>query len=583
MPEPEFQLPGDEEARSDALLPAIQTLSTSGHAPADAPTRFAQDLASRRPRQDLTGETIVGALLVLIGPPMGSGTPDLGGALALGGLALLVRSAWKVWRRPAPEDAERRGLLETKTGLIGWQARSDAVGALPEWIAFALGPDGALWVDHWPGVLPPRRIDAGEGTQLRLSWTCVETLAGAPLPLATLAIRQPHAPGEVVAWSTRPGVLRDLAGVLATRLGIGVVDQLRGSSETRGPEDLRLPGLVSLPELLGAPPTPAAAEPVELTRTRLRRAALPRGPLRDAAWSAARARALAFGTLGAAPLAFLLLTMGGAGVWTGGWVAWGLVLLVVAPALGGLARSLDEEVELRVCLGPEGLTLGSDDLGEDRVPYREVVVIAEDARSVSLIHRDRVIELPACDLEQRLLRTLGLFTPGQLFGRLLEAEDGRTRRMVLPLGGRTLELVAHPRSRILLRSGQRSAQAGEVHDLAAASEGVLGELAALVGGGEVDVSPARVVLTLAAREPATSRLAPIVRCLERLLGEEGEGQAAGVLEVLAMGADAARCQLCGDLVDAGPVTRCPLCETAHHPDCWAYAGGCTVYACQGGR
>lgn len=45
-------------------------------------------------------------------------------------------------------------------------------------------------------------------------------------------------------------------------------------------------------------------------------------------------------------------------------------------------------------------------------------------------------------------------------------------------------------------------------------------------------------------------------------------------------ADAA-CGVCGDEMP-GPVTRCPVCDTPFHHECWDYNEGCAVYACGGG-
>lgn len=39
------------------------------------------------------------------------------------------------------------------------------------------------------------------------------------------------------------------------------------------------------------------------------------------------------------------------------------------------------------------------------------------------------------------------------------------------------------------------------------------------------------------------------------------------------------CPVCGVPL-AGPVMRCPRCEAPHHPDCWAYHGGCATYGCR---
>jgi hypothetical protein len=40
------------------------------------------------------------------------------------------------------------------------------------------------------------------------------------------------------------------------------------------------------------------------------------------------------------------------------------------------------------------------------------------------------------------------------------------------------------------------------------------------------------------------------------------------------------CGVCGEAI-VGERTLCARCSTPHHSDCWRYAGGCTVFACQG--
>lgn len=42
-----------------------------------------------------------------------------------------------------------------------------------------------------------------------------------------------------------------------------------------------------------------------------------------------------------------------------------------------------------------------------------------------------------------------------------------------------------------------------------------------------------------------------------------------------------RCPVCGDAGAGRPLCTCRRCETMHHAECWAYAGGCARYACGG--
>jgi hypothetical protein len=46
------------------------------------------------------------------------------------------------------------------------------------------------------------------------------------------------------------------------------------------------------------------------------------------------------------------------------------------------------------------------------------------------------------------------------------------------------------------------------------------------------------------------------------------------------GSDAIQCGVCGEGL-SGPTTRCRVCSTPHHSDCWEFLGGCSIYACEG--
>jgi hypothetical protein len=42
------------------------------------------------------------------------------------------------------------------------------------------------------------------------------------------------------------------------------------------------------------------------------------------------------------------------------------------------------------------------------------------------------------------------------------------------------------------------------------------------------------------------------------------------------------CPVCGELLYGPDATVfCELCGTGHHPECWSYAGRCSVFGCQG--
>lgn len=52
-----------------------------------------------------------------------------------------------------------------------------------------------------------------------------------------------------------------------------------------------------------------------------------------------------------------------------------------------------------------------------------------------------------------------------------------------------------------------------------------------------------------------------------------------VLEDRSRIAIAGNCRVCGDALSQGNVMRCGNCETPHHNECYAYAGGCAMYGC----
>jgi hypothetical protein len=59
--------------------------------------------------------------------------------------------------------------------------------------------------------------------------------------------------------------------------------------------------------------------------------------------------------------------------------------------------------------------------------------------------------------------------------------------------------------------------------------------------------------------------------------------APGDLTILGQGdGEQGKCPVCGDAL--GTVESsvfCELCGTGHHPECWSYAGRCSVFGCQG--
>lgn len=61
----------------------------------------------------------------------------------------------------------------------------------------------------------------------------------------------------------------------------------------------------------------------------------------------------------------------------------------------------------------------------------------------------------------------------------------------------------------------------------------------------------------------------------------GPGADTGI-EIVASegGVETIQCGVCGEGL-GGPTTRCRVCTTPHHSDCWDFFGGCSVYACEG--
>lgn len=52
-------------------------------------------------------------------------------------------------------------------------------------------------------------------------------------------------------------------------------------------------------------------------------------------------------------------------------------------------------------------------------------------------------------------------------------------------------------------------------------------------------------------------------------------------EVVAVGGRELCCPVCGDGLGDEPCYVCSLCETRHHPECWAFTDRCSTYACPG--
>jgi len=67
--------------------------------------------------------------------------------------------------------------------------------------------------------------------------------------------------------------------------------------------------------------------------------------------------------------------------------------------------------------------------------------------------------------------------------------------------------------------------------------------------------------------------------LQAVLGT-GPRPEAQITRIAAADLNQSQCQVCGASLGQGQVVYCVGCATPHHDDCWAYAGGCSTFACQ---
>ena len=47
----------------------------------------------------------------------------------------------------------------------------------------------------------------------------------------------------------------------------------------------------------------------------------------------------------------------------------------------------------------------------------------------------------------------------------------------------------------------------------------------------------------------------------------------------AEGVERGRCPVCAEALSTQAICACQTCESAHHIECWQYAGGCARFAC----
>jgi len=111
----------------------------------------------------------------------------------------------------------------------------------------------------------------------------------------------------------------------------------------------------------------------------------------------------------------------------------------------------------------------------------------------------------------------------------------------------------------------------------------LEELAAEFPGVLVDLGDGGVVAVPALSTPLTdlARMTNAMGSLLSALQTEAAELPQGCRLVAVHEGGEVICRLCGTAVDGAAARMCEHCGTPHHEDCWAYNGGCTVYACRG--
>lgn len=63
--------------------------------------------------------------------------------------------------------------------------------------------------------------------------------------------------------------------------------------------------------------------------------------------------------------------------------------------------------------------------------------------------------------------------------------------------------------------------------------------------------------------------------------DEGDDGAGMTIVAGSATGEGRHCPICGDTLVGEVVSRCSLCDTPHHPECWEYNTGCSTYACEG--
>ena len=96
----------------------------------------------------------------------------------------------------------------------------------------------------------------------------------------------------------------------------------------------------------------------------------------------------------------------------------------------------------------------------------------------------------------------------------------------------------------------------------------------------LDLRPGTLVIRSAGSLEEQGRLARFTELAYRI-AERLRTTATGVEILEEARREEGNCRVCGCALD-GELVRCASCSTPHHADCWAYNGGCSVYAC-GGR
>lgn len=175
-------------------------------------------------------------------------------------------------------------------------------------------------------------------------------------------------------------------------------------------------------------------------------------------------------------------------------------------------------------------------------------------------------------------------------GRLLVEPEGVRASLRKIFGAQDIELGDGPFDRSYLIQGAPEPWVREVLDsdarrsitrIMAFSQTTLGW-----GGITVEAGTAGVSITCA--RDLVDQSALLTGFIRESLALLGRIRGAGIEGITILSSEERPgrgvCPVCANPLDLSP-QRCSDCHTPHHPECWAYFGGCAVYGCspRGGR